>query len=98
MSIASPFTSSFGVGSSLPQELNHLFKSVEVFEEFSDDDDIINEICDLVHVRYYKDGDIIMREGELSKAIFFIIKGGVCVGTDDLETVYAELSAPGLCK
>jgi len=48
----------------------------------------------LFRSRFFKDGDVIMREGEMAKAMFFVIKGVCTVGADDFETIYAELSAP----
>lgn len=94
----SPLTSSNWDGNLLAMELRQLFRTDAVFDEISNDDDFIEEICSLAHYRFYRDGDTIMREGELAKAMFFIIKGSVVVGSDDFETVFAELSAPSFCK
>lgn len=81
-------------------ELIQLLKTVSIFQtaDFSADEKFIAELCSKVHFRFYKDGDVIMREGEMAKAMFFIIKGSVSIGSDDFETVFAELMAPSFCR
>lgn len=51
----------------------------------------INQLCSLIHLRYQQPGDIIIQEGELGRAMFFVVKGVVTVCSADGERFFAEL-------
>ena len=49
-------------------------------------------------IRMYQPGDHIIRQKDVAKGMFFIIRGSVTVTSDDGEVLFAELNAPGYCK
>ena len=75
-----------------PSDLNEFFKYHELFSMVKDD--IRNDLVSSMKVQVYQSGENIIREGEESYAMFFILKGSVCVQSDALEAILAELG-PG---
>ena len=71
---------------------NPVFKTAEKNEEF------FKALSDIVHVRNYQPGDIIIKTGDIAKAIFFIIKGSVFIINEDVESPIAELTPPAFCN
>ena len=57
------------------------------------DDQFIQQMTSSVHYRHYQIGDTIVREGEMGKAMFFVVKGVVSVCSADGESIYTDLVA-----
>jgi hypothetical protein len=60
----------------------------------SQDNEFIQNLAKSMHLRHFQPGDHICREGEMGRAMFFLVRGIVSVSSKDGETVYAELG-PG---
>lgn len=57
-------------------------------------EEFIDDLAKKMHLRHYHPGDSIIREGEIGRAMFFIIKGYVTVSSKDGESIFADLG-PG---
>ena len=44
-----------------------------------------------MHLRVCQPGDYIVREGEIGKAMFLVVKGVVTVSSKDGESIFADL-------
>lgn len=49
------------------------------------------QLAKKMHLRHFQAGDSIVKEGEIGRAMFFVMKGFVTVTSQDGETVFAEL-------
>ncbi|KAI8925601.1 hypothetical protein BC831DRAFT_460245 [Entophlyctis helioformis] len=54
--------------------------------------EFLADISSVMHVRKYALGDVVIRQGETAKAMFFIIKGSLKVISEDGEIDFGELS------
>lgn len=88
-----PLANSPGEGTSLLDELTNLVKISSVFQHISENDELLAELASLCSFRYFKDGDIITRDGNHS--LFFIIKGTVRIQAE--KTILSEICAPDFC-
>jgi signal-transduction protein with cAMP-binding, CBS, and nucleotidyltransferase domain len=93
---SSLFLNNASDGASLYAELTLLFKTNEVFQGIAENEESISILCRTCSFRFFKDGDIIIRDREMAQSVFFLLKGTVTFGTD-FENVFAELSAPEFC-
>lgn len=57
----------------------------------------LEDISNSLHLRKCKPGDIVIRQGEQARAVFFIIRGSLKVVSDDGEIELADLSAGSYC-
>ncbi|KAI8813706.1 hypothetical protein BJ742DRAFT_672450 [Cladochytrium replicatum] len=55
--------------------------------------DFFRDICGSMSLRHYQPGDVVVREGDMARAMFFVVKGTVTVISGDGEITFAELSA-----
>jgi hypothetical protein len=75
-----------------PGEFHALLKQIPIFS--SAPPVFIDQVVSHVHLRQFAAGDRIIREGEIAKAMFIIVKGSVTVCSADGECEFAELQ-PG---
>ncbi|KAJ3027550.1 hypothetical protein HDV00_011030 [Rhizophlyctis rosea] len=54
----------------------------------------LTDVAKVMHLRHMNAGDVILKEGDAAKAMFFVVKGCVKVISEDGEINYAELG-PG---
>ena len=82
----------------VPREIKALLHSLPFFSGLTESDQFIDTISKTLRIRKCKPGDIIVRQGEVAKAMFFIIKGTLKVISEDGEIDLAELSSGSYCK
>jgi CRP-like cAMP-binding protein len=70
-----------------------LLLSLSFFKSGAESEGFIEELCKAVTVRTNSPGDIIIKQGDLAKAMFFIVKGTLMVISDDGEINFGELGA-----
>ncbi|EGF82811.1 hypothetical protein BATDEDRAFT_34451 [Batrachochytrium dendrobatidis JAM81] len=87
---ASPTTAS--ANSLIPGELYTLLTRLPFFAGVSETDEFLHEICKTMTVRKYSPGDIVIHQGEVARAMFFIIKGSLKVVSEDDEVIFGELN------
>ncbi|KAJ3156341.1 anaphase-promoting complex subunit Hcn1 [Geranomyces variabilis] len=83
----------------LPPDLQHILRNLPFFRPIGDAtapriaglDDFLADISNVMHIRHYCPGDVVIQEGERARAMFFLIKGIVKVISDDGEINFAEL-------
>ncbi|KAJ3153765.1 anaphase-promoting complex subunit Hcn1 [Geranomyces michiganensis] len=83
----------------LPPDLQHILRNLPFFRPIGDAtapripglDDFLADISNVMHIRHYSPGDVVIQEGERARAMFFLIKGIVKVISDDGEINFAEL-------
>ncbi|KAI9206712.1 uncharacterized protein BJ171DRAFT_597363 [Polychytrium aggregatum] len=68
-------------------------RNVPLLSKASNNDAFIKELSESLHARPYNPGDIVISEGEMAKAMFFILRGTVQVISKDAEITFAELYA-----
>ncbi|KAI9017624.1 hypothetical protein BC832DRAFT_545249 [Gaertneriomyces semiglobifer] len=84
----------------VPRDVQEMLASLPLFARHgrtlnhSDFDDFLKDTSSLIRIRHFSPGDNVIREGDQSRAIFFIVKGTVKVTAEDGEINYAELG-PG---
>jgi hypothetical protein len=71
--------------------LGQFFKNHPLFAAASEG--FTNELCSKMRIRHQQPGDVIIQEGEIGRAMFFVVKGSVTVISADGERFFAELSA-----
>lgn len=77
----------------IPPEVRKLLLSMSFLNIEDKPDAIIDDISKVLHMRMFSKGDCIMRQGEIAKAVFFIVKGTCEVINDDGEITFAELNS-----
>ena len=77
----------------IPPEVRKLLLSMSFLNVEADPTYIIDDISKVLHMRMFSKGDFVMRQGEISKAVFFIVKGTIEVINNDGEITFAELSS-----
>ncbi|KAI9140138.1 hypothetical protein BKA69DRAFT_1082104 [Paraphysoderma sedebokerense] len=70
-------------------DLEQALRSHPLFTNGSDD--FIRDLTSVMHLRLANTGDMIVKEGEVGKAMFFIIRGSVDVASKDDEVLFATL-------
>ncbi|OBZ88729.1 F-box/LRR-repeat protein 2 [Choanephora cucurbitarum] len=75
---------------SIPPELLHSLRQHSLFQR-TNNEHFLEEIACHMHLRIYSPRDVIIVEGEPSKAMFFLLKGSVDVCSADFERIYATL-------
>lgn len=61
-------------------------------------EEFLGELATAMHIRHFAAGDVIIKEGEVAKAMFFVVKGTVKVISEDGEINFAELNPGSFCK
>jgi Cyclic nucleotide-binding domain len=82
---------------SVPREIKTLLHSLPFFSGLTESDEFIDNISKTLRIRKCKPGDVIVSQGEVAKAMFFIIKGTLKVISEDGEIDFAELSSGTYC-
>jgi F-box/leucine-rich repeat protein 7 len=82
----------------VPNDLIRIVLTLPLFEPIQTDEALVTQLCKALHLRMYQPGDHIIRQKDVAKGMFFIIRGSVTVTSDDGEVLFAELNAPGYCK
>lgn len=54
----------------------------------------VEELARTMHLRHYQIGDLVIREGDIGKAMFLVMRGWVTVSSKDGEMIFADLG-PG---
>ncbi|KAI9089579.1 hypothetical protein DFS34DRAFT_639085 [Phlyctochytrium arcticum] len=81
----------------LPRELQSILRNLPFFPlannntELAGIDDFLIEISQVMHLRHFSPGDVIVHQGEKARALFFVIRGIVKVMSDDGEINFAEI-------
>eukprot|EP00842_Homolaphlyctis_polyrhiza_P003481 jgi/Hompol1/4133/HPOL_003479-RA len=71
--------------SGIPLELDAQLKTLPLFTGAPENEEFFLDIGKSLHVRKYAPGDAVIRQGEISKAMFLIIKGTLKVISEDGE-------------
>ncbi|KAI8808956.1 cyclic nucleotide-binding-like protein [Cladochytrium replicatum] len=74
-------------------ELVTVIRAHPLFAKVQGNDDFFRDICSSMSLRHYQPGDVVVREGDMARAMFFVVKGTVTVISGDGEITFAELSA-----
>lgn len=82
----------------IPKEIKALLRILPFFTDLAESDDFLDDISQLFRVRKCKPGDVVIRQGETARAMFFILKGILNVISEDGEIYLAELSPGAYCK
>lgn len=82
-----------GAQNGIPDEFKELLSSLDFFEGTSETDPFIEELSKVIILRTNYPGDLIIRQGDIAKAMFFIVKGILKVISDDGEIIFGELSS-----
>ncbi|KAI8877171.1 RNI-like protein [Backusella circina FSU 941] len=75
---------------SIPPELLQSLRQHSLFQR-TNNESFLEKIACCMHLRTYSPRDIIIVEGEPSKAMFFLLRGSVDVCSADFERIYATL-------
>lgn len=76
----------------LSQKLESILRTHPLLKAAQNNSLFITEVGKLMHLRYYRPGDVVIKEGDPAKAMFFIIKGSVQIISEDGEFVVCEMS------
>jgi hypothetical protein len=98
LSLGSQMMLDTGGDDGVPREIKTLLHSLPFFSGLTESDEFIDNISKTLRIRKCKPGDIIVRQGEIAKAMFFIIKGTLKVSSEDGEIDFAELSSGTYCE
>ncbi|KAJ3354290.1 hypothetical protein HDU91_005787, partial [Kappamyces sp. JEL0680] len=82
----------------IPSRVKVLLHTLPFFSGLSESDDFIDEISKTLKFRKCQVGDVIIRQGEAARAMFFVIKGTLKVISEDGEIDLAELTSGSYCK
>jgi CRP-like cAMP-binding protein len=82
----------------VPREVKVLLHTLPFFSGLSQSEDFIDDISKTLQFRKFQTGDIVIRQGEAARAMFFIIKGTLKVISEDGEIDLAELTSGSYCK
>ncbi|KNC99125.1 uncharacterized protein SPPG_05384 [Spizellomyces punctatus DAOM BR117] len=83
--------------SDLPSDLQNILWNLPFFprdrdaSEIAGIDEFLKDISQVMHIRHFSPGDVMIQEGEKARAMFFVIKGIVKVISEDGEINFAEL-------
>jgi hypothetical protein len=77
----------------MPDDIQQFLRSNPLFHNRASDE-FLRELAGNMHIRHHQTGDIIVKEGEIGRAMFFIVRGLAVVGSQDSDSIFAELS-PG---
>ena len=91
-SFASPMPNDLN-SPAIPPEVRKLLLSMSFLNVEDNPNAIIDDISKVLHMRMFSKGDFIMRQGEVARAVFFIVKGTIEIINDDGEITFAELSS-----
>eukprot|EP00842_Homolaphlyctis_polyrhiza_P000730 jgi/Hompol1/1658/HPOL_004939-RA len=80
------------VAEGIPLELDAQLKTLPLFTGAPENEEFFLDIGKSLHVRKYAPGDAVIRQGEISKAMFLIIKGTLKVISEDGEIEFGELT------
>ncbi|KAI9008992.1 cyclic nucleotide-binding-like protein [Phycomyces nitens] len=75
---------------SIPPKLLSALREHSLFQR-TGDEVFLHQLACSMHLRNYGIHDVIIREGEPAKAMFFLLRGSVSVCSADYERVYATL-------
>jgi F-box/leucine-rich repeat protein 7 len=75
---------------SIPPELLQSLRQHSLFQR-TNNESFLEKIACCMHLRTYTPRDVIIVEGEPSKAMFFLLRGSVDVCSADFERIYATL-------
>jgi F-box/leucine-rich repeat protein 7 len=75
---------------SIPPELLQSLRQHSLFQR-TNNESFLEKIACCMHLRTYAPRDVIIVEGEPSKAMFFLLRGSVDVCSADFERIYATL-------
>jgi len=90
-------TFSYLIADYVPKEIVSLLNNMAFFASL-DNPEFIEKIAKIVLLRKFQTGDVIIRQGDAAKGMFFIVKGTLKVISDDGEIELAELSSGSYCK
>ncbi|KAH9250649.1 hypothetical protein BASA81_011569 [Batrachochytrium salamandrivorans] len=76
----------------IPGELYTLLTKLPFFAGVAETDSFLHEICKTMYVRKHSPGDIVIRQGDVARAMFFILKGSLKVVSEDGEIDFGELT------
>lgn len=77
----------------MPEDIQLFLRSNPLFQNRASDE-FLRELASQMHLRHHQTGDVIVKESEIGRAMFFIVRGSVTVGSLDSDIVLAELG-PG---
>lgn len=95
VTVTSPET--YTLPDAVPKEIVHLLETIPFFSGLQESSHIIEKISKVLLLRKYQMGDVIVRQGESARAMFFIVKGSLKVISDDGEIDLAELTTGSYC-
>jgi hypothetical protein len=81
----------------IPREIKATLSSFPLFSEIGDATQFIEELAQVLHMRKYSVGDVIIRQGSYARAMFFIVKGTLKVISEDGEVEIGELASGTYC-
>lgn len=94
--LASPSSPDIEGVNTLDQYLTHklevLLKSHPLMGAATNNGAFINEITRVIQIKLYKQGDVVIKEGDPAKAMFFVIKGSIQIVSEDGEFVVCEMN------
>ncbi|TPX33495.1 hypothetical protein SmJEL517_g03642 [Synchytrium microbalum] len=85
-----PTSSSFIENEAIPNEIYSILAQHPIFANIHDEN-FLQQLATVMHPRFVAPGDMIVREGDEARSMFFVIKGVVQVQSGDGEVVFAEL-------
>lgn len=85
-------------GNEIPKDIKNLLHTLPFFAGLTESQEFIDAISKTLGVRTNKPGDVIIRQGETARAMFFIIKGSLTIISEDGEIEIAELSSGSYCR
>ncbi|KAJ3272349.1 hypothetical protein HDV01_005783 [Terramyces sp. JEL0728] len=77
----------------MPNDMQSQLHSLPFFSEVTDTKGFFEEISKVLSTRKFSPGDVVISQGDLGKAVFFIIKGALKVISEDGEIEFAELNS-----
>ncbi|KAL0096233.1 cyclic nucleotide-binding-like protein, partial [Phycomyces blakesleeanus] len=83
-------TQDYTTNLSIPPKLLSSLREHSLFQR-TGDEAFLHQLACSMHLRNYSPQDVIIREGEPAKAMFFLLRGSVSVCSADYERVYAIL-------
>lgn len=83
---------------SLPPELMGLLLTLPFFSKVTPSEGFLTEISHYLRVRKCGPQEIILKHGDMAKAMFFVIKGSLSVTSADREVEFSELESGSFCK
>lgn len=81
----------------VPLEITSIIRDLPIFATVKANSQFIESIARMMHLKYYQIGDHVIRQGEVARAMFFVVRGTVNVCSDDGEITFASLVHPCYC-